>query len=232
MDPEDLDAQILLPMFEEALEQQMKDNPELRHALPNKPNHLQEQVNMVLEAIKGMDGVGLGFGKVDEAAEGVERHTLVTGSGWIETAQEWEDVKLFTSITPGVFFFSSERNADSNNAFESKWRNLQRSTLGAAYYRVDVDDHPEIAAEMGVTKTPYFMAGVHDSAFAETDGASNGDWVHFKSTIAKKLKEFEKKDTWNPEDHEGNVTKKETRRTDSQHFSLGDHQKKIDQGRI
>ena len=78
MDPEELDSQILLPMFEEALEQQMKDNPELASALPNKPNHLQEQVDMVLEAIKGMDGVGLGFGKVDEAAEGVERHTLVS----------------------------------------------------------------------------------------------------------------------------------------------------------
>jgi sirohydrochlorin ferrochelatase len=48
MNPEDLDAQILLPMFEDALENQMKENPELRHALPNKPNHLQEQVEMVL----------------------------------------------------------------------------------------------------------------------------------------------------------------------------------------
>ena len=158
MDPEELDSQILLPMFEEALEQQMKDNPELASALPTKPNHLQEQVDMVLEAIKGMDGVGLGFGKVDEAAEGVERHTLVSGTGWISSEKEWEDVQLFTTMTPGVFFFSSESNAEAANAFEDRWRNLQRSTFGAAYYRVDVDNHPEIAAAFGVESTPYFVA--------------------------------------------------------------------------
>ena len=232
MDPEELDSQILLPMFEEALEQQMKENPELASALPNKPNHLQEQVDMVLEAIKGMDGVGLGFGKVDEAAEGVERHTLVSGTGWISSASEWEDVQLFTKITPGVFFFSSENNAEANNAFEPKWRNLQRSTFGAAYYRVDVDNHPEIAAAFGVTSTPYFVARYGEEDFARTSGHDNGEWVHFKGELARKLKDFEVKDTWNPENHEGEVTKKETRRTDSQNFTLGDHQKKIDAGRI
>ena len=79
---------------------------------------------MVLEAIKGMDGVGLGFGKIDEEAEGVERHTLVSGTGWISSDKEWEDVQLFTTMTPGVFFFSSENNAEAATAFEAKWRNL------------------------------------------------------------------------------------------------------------
>ena len=113
MNPEDLDAQILLPMFEEALEHQMKENPELRHALPNKPNHLQEQVNLVLEAVRGMEG----FGAVAEAAEGVERHTMVNGSGWIETQEEFETVMRMVELTPGVAFFSSESNADAANAF-------------------------------------------------------------------------------------------------------------------
>merc|ERR1712051_908841 len=104
MNPEDLDAQILLPMFEEALEHQMKENPELRHALPNKPNHLQEQVNLVLEAVRGMEG----FGAVAEAAEGVERHTVVKGSGWIETQEEFDTVSKMAELTPVVVFFSSE----------------------------------------------------------------------------------------------------------------------------
>ena len=228
MDPEELDSQILLPMFEEALEQQMKDNPELASALPTKPNHLQEQVDMVLEAIKGMDGVGLGFGKVDEAAEGVERHTLVSGTGWIQTAKEWEDVQLFTTMTPGVFFFSSENNAEANVAFEQKWKNLQRTTFGAAYYRVDVDNHPDIAAAFGVESTPFFVARYGEEDFARTSGRDTGEWVHFKSELARELKNFEKKDTWNPENHEGEITKKETRRTDSQAFSVDDHAKKID----
>ena len=233
MDPEELDSQILLPMFEAALEKKMKEEPELAAALPNKPNHLQEQVNMVLEAIKGMDGVGLGFGKVDAAAEGVERHSLITnGTGFISSDKEWKDVQLFTEMTPGVFFFESDANADAVNALSPKWRNLQREVFGAAYYRVDVDSHPEIAASFGVTSTPFFVARYGKNDFASTDGADVGEWLTFKADLKKELKKFEKKDTWNPEDHEGNVTKKETRRTDSQKFSLDDHQTKIDQRRI
>lgn len=40
IDPEELDSQILLPMFEDALEDQMRNNPELRDAIPDKPSHL------------------------------------------------------------------------------------------------------------------------------------------------------------------------------------------------
>ena len=228
MDPEELDSQILLPMFEEAFERQMAENPELASALPNKPNHLQEQVDMVLEAIKGMDGVGLGFGKIDEEAEGVERHTLVSGTGWISSDKEWEDVQLFTTMTPGVFFFSSENNAEAATAFEAKWRNLQRSTFGAAYYRVDVDNHPDIAAAFGVESTPYFVARYGEEDFAKTSGKDNGEWVHFKSEFARELKNFESKDTWN----ENDGSKKETRRTDSQTFTVDDHATKIDEGRV
>lgn len=233
MDPEKLDSQILLPMFEAALTKKMKENPELAAALPNKPNHLQEQVNMVLEAIKGMDGVGLGFGAVDEAAEGVERHSLITnGTGFISSDKEWKDVQLFTEMTPGVFFFESDANADAVNALSPKWRNLQREVFGAAYYRVDVDSHPEIAASFGVTSTPFFVARYGKDDFASTDGADVGEWLTFKADLKKELKKFERKDTYNPIDHEGNITKKETRRTDSQKFSLDDHQTKVDQRRI
>jgi len=135
-------------------------------------------------------------------------------------------------MTPGVFFFESDANADAVNALSPKWRNLQREVFGAAYYRVDVDSHPEIAASFGVTSTPFFVARYGKNDFASTDGADVGEWLTFKADLKKELKKFERKDTWNPEDHEGNVTKKETRRTDSQKFSLDDHQTKIDQRRI
>jgi len=85
---------------------------------------------------------------------------------------------------------------------------------------------------MGVTSTPYFVAMHGEEDFARTAGHDNGEWVHFKGELARKLKDFEIKDTWNPENHEGEVTKKETRRTDSQRVSVDDHQKKIDAGRI
>jgi hypothetical protein len=64
-----------------------------------------------------MDGVGLGFDAVDAAAEGVERHTMVNGSGWIETMEDAAKVEKMAELTPVVLFFSSESNADANNAF-------------------------------------------------------------------------------------------------------------------
>jgi hypothetical protein len=36
-------------MFEAALEEEIRNNPELEAAIPDRPSHLQEQVNMVLE---------------------------------------------------------------------------------------------------------------------------------------------------------------------------------------
>jgi hypothetical protein len=65
-----------------------------------------------------------------------------------------------------------------------------------------------------------------------THASSNGEWVHFKNTIGNELTRHKKKDTWNPEDHEGNVTKKETRRTDSNRFSLENQATKVDARRI
>jgi hypothetical protein len=101
------------------------------------------------------------------------------------------------------------------------------------YFRVDVDTLPEIAEELKVTSTPEFHAyfGRSDAEF-RTHATSIGEWVHFKSNIKKELKNHEKKDTWNPEDHEGNVTKKETRKTDSNRFTLEDHATKVDEGRV
>ena len=161
---------------------------------------------------------------------------MVNGSGWINTMKEYEDIRRILALTPGVFFFSSESNADAANAFEQKWTNLQRSTPGAMFFRVDVDQFPEIAADAEITSTPMFLAGVGDDAnweeMGRTDGASNGDWVHFKSEIAKGVERHMTKDTWNPEDHEGNVTKKETRRTGRHETSVHDHQTKIDADRI
>ena len=100
------------------------------------------------------------------------------------------------------------------------------------YFRIDIDQHPEWATELGVTSTPEFLFGLGDTEIARTNGASVGDWVHFKNTIAKELKNHESKDTWNPEDHEGNVTKKETRRTGSNRYSVDDYARKVDQDRI
>ena len=65
---------------------------------------------MVLDTLRGMDGMG--FDKVDEAADGVERHTLVTGAGWIDSHSQWEDVRMFSNMTPMVLFFSGEDKAD------------------------------------------------------------------------------------------------------------------------
>jgi hypothetical protein len=64
-----------------------------------------------------MDGVGLGFDAVDAAAEGVERHTLVNGSGWIDNMEDARKVEKMAELTPTVIFFSSESNADASNAF-------------------------------------------------------------------------------------------------------------------
>ena len=227
MNPEDLDAQILLPMFEDALEHQMKENPELRHALPNKPNHLQEQVNLVLEAIKGMEG----FDAVADAAEGVERTHMVSGSGWIETKEELAMIEKMAELTPVVGFISSESNVDGAEAYAQKWMNLQRSTPGAMYFRMDIDQFPEVAQDLGITSTPVFLYAVGDQMIQKTS-PDNGEWLHFKKTIEEELKHHVSKDTWNPEDHEGNVTKKETRRTGSNRYTEFDHAKKVDQDRI
>ena len=227
MNPEDLDAQILLPMFEDALEHQMKENPELRHALPNKPNHLQEQVNLVLEAIKGMEG----FDAVADAAEGVERTHMVSGSGWIETKEELAMIEKMAELTPVVGFISSESNVDGAEAYAQKWMNLQRSTPGAMYFRMDIDQFPEVAQDLGITSTPVFLYAVGDQMIQKTS-PDNGEWLHFKKTIEEELRHHVSKDTWNPEDHEGNVTKKETRRTGSNVYSVDDYAKKVDEDRI
>jgi thioredoxin-related protein len=100
------------------------------------------------------------------------------------------------------------------------------------YFRVDVDQHPDWVTVFSIPSTPYFVFFDNDKEIARTDGASVGDWVHFKNTIAKELKNYEHKDTWNPEDHEGNVTKKETRRTGSNRYAVSDYAKKVDQDRI
>lgn len=173
---------------------------------------------MVLEALRGMDGMG--FDKIDGPAEGVERHSLVHGAGWVDSYKQWEDVQLFTEITPGVFFFSSEHNADAANEFEGQWRDLQK-TSGAAYFRVDVEVGSvgwDIAETFGVRNTPFFLVYHHNEVIIESDGS---DWAHFRSTLARHLKGLDHIDT-----------EKETRVVTHAHDELHAEGEKVDESRI
>lgn len=174
---------------------------------------------MVLEALKGMDGMG--FDKIEGPEEGVERHSLVHGAGWIDSHKQWEDVQLFTEITPGVFFFSSEMNADAANEFEDQWRDLQRGVLGAAYFRVNVEYGSvgwEIAEAFGVDNTPFFLVYHANEIVIESDGS---DWAHFRSSLARHLKHLEHIDT-----------EKVTRETGHTHDSLHAEGEFVDETRI
>ena len=175
-DAADFKLELLLPTLEDALADLVSDHPELEGLLPEVPTNLQEAIDQVMSKMDHKNEI---------LDDGTEFHSYASGNGWLETDLGYEQALLFQPYTPVVFFFSSEGTAEASEAFADRWTKLRKDHVGAAYYRIDIDQMPGVAEKEGVITTPYFKVLRNDEFQYTGDGS---DWTHFRDTIATAIK--------------------------------------------
>lgn len=85
------------------------------------------------------------------------------------------------------------------------WLNLQRTTIGSAFFRVNIDNVPEVADREGVTTAPHFVHKYNDETLYSGDTSEIG-WAEFSARVRNTNKDAGADAEHAGEDFDGSIT--------------------------
>ena len=184
LDAENLSQDVLLPAMQEAINAMIAEDPSLAEGLPPLPTELESVVDQVMQVVQDNNG-GLDFADVEGA---VESEWSTTGT--ITDVNQLLDALSFSNYSPSVFWLIDDECTEAGGACShtspryDQWKDLQRNIIGTIFYKLNIDDVPEIDnmyANGGANSYLAFYNGETewDSAVPE------GEWYEFEAVLAR-----------------------------------------------
>lgn len=166
----------------------IEQDPSLAEGLPPLPTQLESAVDAVMSIVND-NNQGLEFADI----EGSETSTWSTG-GMIKDVDELLSAFSFAEYSPSVFWIqNNECRAEGNSCNNlsdrnQQWKELQRKAIGTIFYKVNVDEVPEVYDFQMTDGTPSFLATYAGKNFFKGKIGPNG-WVDFEAEVTKMNKE-------------------------------------------
>lgn len=128
-----MERDVLLLAFENAIHAMLSTNPALDGMMVDMPTNLDTLIDRVMAA-------------TSHATSSTDEDGVVTssysGNGSIHSIEDFNVISSFSDYTPSVYFLSSEASHEACDALEDQWTSIQKTHLGAAYFRISTDEVP------------------------------------------------------------------------------------------
>jgi len=92
------------------------------------------------------------------------------------------------------------------SAMYDDWLHLQSTTIGSAFFKINVDNVPEVADKEGVTVAPYFVHYYNDEKLYSGDTSEIG-WAEFSARVRNTNKDASADAELAGEDFDGSITR-------------------------
>jgi len=188
LDAENLSQDVLLPAMQEAINKMIAEDPSLAEGLPPLPTELESVVDQVMQVVQDNNG-GLDFADVEGA---VESEWSTTGT--ITDVNQLLDALSFSNYSPSVFWLIDDECSEAGGACShtspryEQWKDLQRNIIGTIFYKLNIDDVPEIDNMYENGGANSFLA-FYDGETEWDSAVPENEWYDFEAVLAKLNKE-------------------------------------------
>ena len=188
LDAENLSQDVLLPAMQEAINKMIAEDPSLAEGLPPLPTELESVVDQVMQVVQDNNG-GLDFADVEGA---VESEWSTTGT--ITDVNQLLDALSFSNYSPSVFWLIDDDCSEAGGACShtspryEQWKDLQRNIIGTIFYKLNIDDVPEIDNMYANGGANSYLA-FYDGETEWDSAVPEGEWYEFEATLARLNKE-------------------------------------------
>ena len=188
LDAEHLSEDILLPAMQEAINKMIAEDPSLAEGLPPLPTELESVVDQVMQVVQENNG-GLDFADLEGAVE-----TEWSTTGTITTVDQLLDALSFSNYSPSVFWLIDDDCTEEGGACShlsqryEQWKDLQRNIIGTIFYKLNIDDVPEINNMYPNGGANSFLA-FYDGETEWDSAVPEGEWYEFEAVLSRLNKE-------------------------------------------